>query len=98
MGSGNSGGGYDWNSSAEVQSSLPSHQRQKTPNKKINVVPTKEEKEDNLAESAGPIAQSWNRFREILHNIESEELEERHALLHQEDQLMHEELARRGKA
>ena len=66
------------------------HTRQITPSKPIVQSPPMES-----YPSEKPMAQSWNRFREILHNIESEELEQRHALLHAEDQMFHEELDRR---
>jgi hypothetical protein len=40
--------------------------------------------------------QSWNRFRELLHNINEDELLRRHEALHTSDMLMHEEIERRN--
>ena len=41
------------------------------------------------------LGRSWNRFRELLHNINQDELHRRHEELHATDVLMHEEIKRR---
>ena len=38
---------------------------------------------------------SWNRFRELLHNIETDELKQRHQELHGLDKMVHDEVQRR---
>ncbi len=40
---------------------------------------------------------SWNRFRELLHNIETDELEQRHQDLHGLDRMVHDEVERRRR-
>ena len=71
-----------------------SKKRGVTPNKPILPTASFQIRPEGV-DSSAPVEQSWTRFREILHNVEQEELEQRHALLHEEDQLMHEELERR---
>jgi hypothetical protein len=52
----------------------------------------------DVADSSDSIAKSWNKFREILYTVDQDELEQRHAKLHIEDKMMHEELERRANS
>ena len=100
MFAGSEDGGLGGKNKIELKSDSRQHRRQVTPNKNIVKTNTPKIPQDTLMRDPGSasMARSWNKFKEMLYNVEQEELEQRHAMLHEEDLMMHEELERRANS
>jgi hypothetical protein len=76
MFAGSEDGGLGGKNKIELKSDSRQHRRQVTPNKNIVKTNTPKIPQDTLMRDPGSasMARSWNKFKEMLYNVEQEEL------------------------